>query len=188
MNPNPASLSAPAKLSHVALRTNNIRKMTEWYALMLGGEAILDTPNASFFRCGSELLAIAILQIPNTSKKSAQTNGLEHFAFTFDTLEELVLMYKERKAINVLPFRAVHHGPTISMYYKDPDGNKVEMQVEVIKEVEAFLDYSSSDAMRKNPVGVEMDPEEIVKTVESGNSPSLLERPDIGERGFDHIK
>lgn len=155
---------------------------------MLGGEAILDTPNASFFRCGPEFLALAILQIPNTAEKNAQMNGLEHFAFTFETLEDLVVMYKERKAVNVLPFRAVHHGPTVSVYYKDPDGNKVEMQVEVIKELGALLAYSRSDAMRTNPVGVEMDPEEIVAIVEAGNGASLMKRPDVGERGFDHIK
>lgn len=183
-----APVIRPAKLSHLGLRTNNLEAMAKWYHQMLAGEIIYENSDVAFVKCDEEFIRLALFQIPNTINKNAQSNGLEHFAFSFDTLGDLCNMYKERKEAGFIPYRAVHHGPTISMYYYDPDGNKLEMQTEIITSVEEFNKYKDTGAIARNPVGVEMDPEEILRAFESGRGDTLIERPDIGVRGFDHIK
>lgn len=108
---------SPARLSHIAIRTNNLPAMSKWYKHMLAASATHEDANSAFLKTDEELLRVALIQIPNTAGKNAQTCGLEHFAFTFDTLADLCNMYKERKELGYIPYRAVHHGPTISMYY-----------------------------------------------------------------------
>ena len=176
----------PAKLSHVALRNSNLGPMAKFYTDLLGAQCKL-LPNVAFLRTDDELLRLAIIQIPNTANKNAQSNGLEHFAFSFDSLEDLITMYKQRKEFGILPYRVVHHGPSMSFYYYDPDGNKVELQMEFITTEEQFRAFAATGGMDKNPVGVEMKPEDIVAKVEAGEAASLVERPDIGTRGFEHI-
>ena len=43
---------------------------------------------------------------------------------------------KALKAEGIEPFWCINHGPTISMYFKDPDANRVELQVEHVVEAE----------------------------------------------------
>lgn len=179
---------SPTRLSHIALRTNNLQPMAKWYKHMLAATVTHEDPNVCFLKCDEEFLRVAIIQIPNTVDKNAKSNGLEHFAFTYDTLADLCNMYKERKALGYLPYRAVHHGPTLSMYYYDPDGNKMEMQTEIIKTTEDFNAWVATGAVVKNPVGVEMEPDDILRIYESGKGDTLMVPPEFEERGFDHIK
>lgn len=51
-------------------------------------------------------------------------------AFGFSTLEDLALVYYQRKSIGIVPLQCVDHGMTTSIYYIDPDGNQIEMQVD----------------------------------------------------------
>jgi catechol 2,3-dioxygenase-like lactoylglutathione lyase family enzyme len=178
----------PAKLWHIALRTNNLQPMTKWYRHMLAADILYEDSNVAFLRCDQELIRVAIIQLPNTADKNAQSNGLEHFAFTFETLADLCNVYKERKALGYLPYRAVHHGPTLSMYYYDPDGNKMEMQTEILTTADEFKAYIASGALARNPVGSEMEADEILRIYESGRGDTLMDPPEVEERGFEHIK
>lgn len=184
--PPSSSRLRPASLSHVALRTNNLAAMGKWYHEMLAAEIVHQDENTCFLKCDDDFLRVALFKIPNTAAKAVQTNGLEHFAFSFNSVGELVEAYKEKKGLGLLPFRAVHHGPTVSMYYHDPDGNKVEFQYEVITTVEAFEAYMATGAFDENPVGAELEPDEIVRMYESGAS--FEKRPEVGKRDLSHIK
>ena len=50
--------------------------------------------------------------------------------------------------------------PTVSMYYKDPDGNAVELQVDAYPTKELAAGFFDTDAFRQNPIGVPFVPEE----------------------------
>ena len=52
--------------------------------------------------------------------------GLHHVAFTFEAMGEFVDNYVRLRDAGIRPFFCVNHGPTTSMYYRDPDGNRVE--------------------------------------------------------------
>ena len=64
--------------------------------------------------------------------------------------------------------RQIHHGPTISLYYRDPDGNSVELQVDRYKTKEECSAYFTTDAFRKNPIGVAFDPAKLTAAYEAG--------------------
>jgi hypothetical protein len=54
------------------------------------------------------------------------------------------------------------------MYYADPDGNRVELQIDNFATVEEGEAWMHSPAFDRNPIGVEFDPDELVRKFESG--------------------
>ena len=85
--------------------------------------------------------------------------------------------YDRLKGVGVLPYWPVHHGTTLSLYYKDPDGNRLELQVDcgTVEEANAFM---AGDAFAANPIGISFDPEELLKAYRAGASPeTLIRRP-----------
>jgi len=73
-------------------------------------------------------------------------------------------------------FVCINHGPTTSLYYNDPDHNRIELQVD------NFADMTEATALMQeqfsiNPVGAEFDPEELLARLRSGADPAELVRP-----------
>ena len=72
-----------------------------------------------------------------------------------------------------MPIAPIHHGMTLSMYYADPDGNQVELQVDAMNpaEAEAFM---ASDVFAANPIGIKFDPADLVARRAGGESVESL--------------
>ena len=56
--------------------------------------------------------------------------GVDHVAYTYASLNDLLENYAQLKEKGIRPYWCVHHGITVSMYYADPDGNQMEFQVD----------------------------------------------------------
>ena len=111
----------------------------------------------------------------------------QHVAFTFNALPELLLAYRQRLAKGIKPSWCVNHGITTSIYYKDPDGNWLETQVDAM-EADAANDYMASTSFGENPIGVDFDPEELIARLKKGESEeTILKRPDIGPRNLETV-
>ena len=46
------------------------------------------------------------------------------------SVDDLIENYAQLKEKGILPYWCIHHGVTMSMYYADPDGNQMELQVD----------------------------------------------------------
>ena len=60
----------------------------------------------------------------------------------------------------------IAHGPTLSMYYADPDGNQLEFQIDLL-EPDAANEFIHSPAFAANPVGEQFDPEELARRIDA---------------------
>ena len=89
-------------------------------------------------------------------------------AFTFGSMGELLDSYVRLKEQEIRPFFCVNHGPTTSMYYADPDGNRVELQIDNFATAEEGQAWMLSPAFARNPIGVEYDPDALVARFRSG--------------------
>lgn len=116
---------SPAKLAHIVLRTNNFACMRQFYLDFLGGRIAMENPQMAFITYDDEHHRIALVNMPDISDKVRQSSGLEHVAFTFGSLKELLAAYKGRLALKepLRPVWCINHRVTTSLYYKDPDGN-----------------------------------------------------------------
>ena len=175
---------SPVKLAHVVLRTNNLKPMVEFYKSFLGAEAIYENEFLAFLTYDEEHHRIAITSVPGTKARAQQSCGLEHIAFSFDTLDDLLLAYRQRKQKGIGHFWAVNHGPTTSIYYKDPDENFLETQVDNFENAEDATDFMRSKIFSENPIGTDFDPEAFINRLDNGEDPkSMLKRLEIGPRG-----
>ncbi len=78
---------------------------------------------------------------------------------SYDDLAGLLGTYRRLKGLGILPYRPIHHGPTVSLYYRDPDGTAVELQVDAFPAKAEAARFLQTDAFRANPIGVAFDPD-----------------------------
>ncbi|KAJ3464861.1 hypothetical protein MRS44_009647 [Fusarium solani] len=173
----------PATLAHVVLRTADVEKMTKFYVQFLGGLVTYRNKMISFITFDDEHHRIALIGIPGTAPKAPDSCGLEHIAFTFSSLADLLLAYRQRKSHDIDPVWCVNHGPTTSIYYKDPDGNMLETQVDNFDTVEEATAFMTSDKFAENPIGTDFNPDDLVAAINEGVPEELLKkRKEIGPR------
>ena len=175
----------PTSLAHVVLRTSNLERSVDFYTKFLGGTVTYGNDMLSFITYDDEHHRIALIGIPETRAKDPSTCGLEHIAFTFSSLSDLLLSYRHRKARGINPVWCVNHGPTVSIYYKDPDGNMLETQVDSFDSAEDATEFMMSPQFAENPIGVDFDAEEFIAALRNGVSEATLKkRKEIGPRGM----
>lgn len=180
----------PAYMAHVVLKTPNFKAMVAFYKAFLGAHASYENEQLAFLTYDEEHHRIALVSMPflKVADSPLANAGMDHTAFTYLNLRDYVTAYKQRKARGILPAWSVNHGPTTSMYYQDPDGNKIEIQVDAFATNEETNEYIMGPEFQENSIGVDFDPEELVRRVESGeDEKEILKRPKIGPRGIDSV-
>ena len=185
---NRAKTISPARLAHVVLRTSQFQKLVDWYNTVLGMHIAFSDGNLAFMTYDEEHHRIAVLNIPDLAKQPEGAAGVHHFAFTYDSLSDLVGTYERLHQAGIQPTTCINHGPTTSMYYADPDGNQIELQVDNYDTVEDAGKFFYSPAFAQNPIGVDFDPAELARRFHSGESEKTIKmRPDSGVRGLDSL-
>lgn len=190
-------MASPTRLAHVVLFTKQVPQMRDWYVKVLDGRVVHENPSAAFVTYDDEHHRIAVTD-PDAAAKMAESlfgkseglvgaaapaasvditdeqlrhlppHGLAHIAFTYDTLEDLIDTYERLKSEAILPTTTINHGPTTSMYFADPDGNQIELQVDNFATVVEGTEFMESDAFKKNPIGVPFDADELAGRLRAG--------------------
>ena len=104
--------------------------MLDWWLDFLEGSVRHGNDFISFLSYDDEHHRIAIVNMPDLEPRSPKSEGLEHFAFTYASIDDLFGQYERMKAKGISPYWTINHGMTLSAYYRDPDGNQVETQVD----------------------------------------------------------
>jgi hypothetical protein len=93
---------------------------------------------------------------------------------------DLLSTYRRLKESGIEPVRCINHGPTTSMYYRDPDGLRVELQIDNFATSEEAHAYLTGRDFADNPIGVIYDPEQLIRDYEAGLAlDDLLRRPPL---------
>jgi len=163
----------PAKLAHFVLRSNHFAETKRWYETVLEARVQYANDMLAFLTYDEEHHRLALINMPNLPD-AGKTAGMDHVAFTYNTMGDLVHTYKRLKAAGILPVWCVNHGPTTSMYYRDPDGNRVELQIDNFASLEALNGWFHSGEFAKNPIGSTYDPDKLVEKYEQGISTEEL--------------
>ncbi|MEM9104715.1 MAG: VOC family protein [Pseudomonadota bacterium] len=168
---------APYKLAHVNYRTSRYDEMINWHKTVLEAEITLSTPILTFMTYDDEHHRVAIGHFPDLADQSLQQSGCEHTAYCYETLDDLFATYERLKGEGIEPYWCVNHGGTLSFYYFDPDRNQLELQVDAFDSVEELNDWFLQSDFAVNPVGVKVDPEELIARYRGGEDrASLLKR------------
>jgi catechol-2,3-dioxygenase len=163
------ALVKPAKFAHFVLRVADMQKSVAWYTTVLGMEVVHANPMLTFLTYDDEHHRLALVQTKFDGEMPTGAPGLDHVAYTLESLGDLLATYKRLKTADIEPVWPINHGLTTSLYYADPDGNRVEFQVENLATKEALSAYMHSAAFAANPIGVEFDPEKLLARYENGD-------------------
>ncbi|EHI10432.1 extradiol dioxygenase, type I [Mycolicibacterium thermoresistibile ATCC 19527] len=99
---------------------------------------------------------------------------MHHTAYTFGTLQELLDRYQVLKGRGIKPKVPIQHGVTTSLYYQDPDGNFVELQIDNFATPDEATAYMHGEEYAHNPVGVTFDPDLMIAALKAGEPVASL--------------
>ena len=178
--PAPTQRIAPEKFAHVVLKTANFDAMIEWYATVLQARVAFRNDFIAFLTYDDEHHRVAVLNTPGSPSPDPAAAGVHHIAYTYAGLGELLATYRRLKTRGIEPARCINHGPTTSMYYRDPDGLRVELQIDNFATMDEAHAYLTGPDFAQNPIGVIFDPEQLIRDYESGLSlDDLVRRPPL---------
>lgn len=166
-------MGADKRLAHIVLQTGQLNALRDWYLKVLDAHVVFENEMLSFMTFDEEHHRLAIAQLPQPAPRTPMTVGLSHSAYTFPDLESLLTKYTELKKGGIYPHVPVQHGPTTSLYYRDPDGNMVELQIDNMTPDEATA-YLKGDEYSCDPFGPSFDPEAMLTALQAGTPESEL--------------
>ncbi len=167
---------SPRLFAHAVFATPNFDKMIEWYGDVLNARVLSKGPMLAFMSFDQEHHRLAFINQPKLAVRDGKQAGVDHLAYSLRDTGELLNTYARLKKKGILPVWPVNHGLTTSLYYQDPDGNKVELQVDNFVSAEQLQAWFTQDEFKANPIGVTFDPEALIALYESGASQAELIR------------
>jgi catechol 2,3-dioxygenase len=174
------------RLQHLGMTTANTDAMLAWYRNVLGMDLVHRTGAATgTSKEGQGLKAawvtndetnhrLAFVELPGLVADPDRTHHkrLQHFAFEYRNLDDLLGTYVRLKQQGILPVLCTDSGAQIAFYYEDPDRNSVELNVDNYGDSWTSTEHlRNSPDFAKNPMGKYVDPDRMVAAREAGASP-----------------
>ncbi len=158
---------------HVTFKTSRLAEMVAWYGTVIGSKVNFQDSNNAWTTNDEANHRVAFLSTPGLSDdpQKVSHNGMHHSAFEYDSFDDLISSYGRLRDEGILPAFSLDHGMTISIYYRDPEGNFVELQSDVYGDWKKSSDWMrSSPDFRENPIGTFFDPEKVFQAHKGGAS------------------
>ncbi|WP_156688360.1 VOC family protein [Mycobacterium sp. Marseille-P9652] len=185
--------TVPYKLAHIVLRVSDLHRSLDWYCNLLGARVVTVGDNFAGLTYDEEHHRIGLVQVSGSVRETETFGasalvkddgeraatagadalqfsvepGLEHIAFTYYSLGDMLNTYVRLRDENVTPLIAVNHGTCTSLYYQDPDGHRIELQIDNLP-LDMAQEFIDSPEGQANVVGVILDPEELLRRYEEG--------------------
>jgi len=179
----------PAFIAHWVVKTARSAEMIDWYGHVFGARVVHEDGQIAFLTWDHESHRLALVKLPPPlrhvfplARLRRKAYGIDHLAFTFPSLEQLLLTYERLKGVGIEPVWSINHGPTTSLYYEDPEGIRLEFQVENFPTAQETADYFNSPEFADNPIGVNTDPDYLLERLRGGAREVDLLRRGAGTR------
>jgi len=122
----------PNHLGHVNIYVRNAELSQKWYEDILGLHTYDFVPGRAAFMAANreESHEVALMQVGDDAPGVQPGGvGLNHMAWRVDSLGNLEEFYTHIKEKGV-EFKVADHGISLGIYFKDPDGNGIEVYYE----------------------------------------------------------
>lgn len=143
------------KVGHVVLAVSDPEASAKWYADVLGMEIMHynDKGQMAFLSFGTQHHDIAVVKGPENAKLGSM--GISHTAMQIEGgLDELKELYQKIKGKGVEIDFTTDHGLSQSVYFFDPDGNRLEIYCETMT-VEEGIDFMRAGRAGRAPLELE---------------------------------
>jgi catechol 2,3-dioxygenase len=173
------------RFHHTTFTTLHLDEMVEWYSKVAGLTPVYHGESAAWLTNDEANHRIAFLSPPGLKLPidKPHTIGLHHTAFEYADFELWINNYVRLRNSGILPFLTLDHGMTMSLYYADPEGNGVEIQVDTFGDWSTSKEWmSASLEFASDQLGAYFDPEKLVAAHEAGLTfAEIHERTRAGE-------
>ena len=88
---------------------------------------------AVFLSFGEQHHELALFQLATGDTPAATQPGLHHTAWQLGSFEELQAAYRELRELGIHVESTIEHNVTRSVYFPDPDGNRVELYCDMFE-------------------------------------------------------
>lgn len=109
-------MAKPSKFAHVVYSTRRFEEMVDWYRAVFEATVAYQNPAFAFLTYDDEhhRFAFANLSLlsPNGAAETRGKEGINHVAYTYASLGDLLATYERLKEMCVLPYWRIHHGIT----------------------------------------------------------------------------
>ena len=161
-------MNTEKQLAHIVLQTGQLPVLRDWYLEVLDAHVVYENEFLSFMTFDEEHHRLGIVQLPQPDGRTPMTVGLAHSAYTFPSLESLLTKYEDLKKADIQAHVPVQHGPTTSLYYRDPDDNTVELQIDNFTTLEEATEYMRGEEFHADPFGPSFDPDAMLAALRAG--------------------
>lgn len=122
------------KLGHVVLKVRDAQASKAFYSRVLGLQVAHEDRQrgAVFLSFGTEHHDLALFQLATGDAPEATQPGLHHTAWQLESFEALQDAYRELGRLGIAVESTVEHNVTRSVYFHDPDGNRVELYCDMV--------------------------------------------------------
>jgi catechol 2,3-dioxygenase len=161
------------KFHHVNLKTTRLQEMIDFYSALVGAEVLFQYELGAWLSNDIANHRIALLAFPNFVEDPEKDTrvGMHHLAFEYGSFEDLNASYLRLKEAGIAPAFCLDHGMTFSYYYRDPDGNHIELQVDNFGDWSKSSEWMrSSSEFREDPLGKFVDPDRVADAFAAGES------------------
>ncbi len=156
---------------HVTIKTSHLQAMVDWYVTVIGAKVNFQDANNAWTTNDDANHRVAFLSVPGLEDDPDKTshNGMHHSAFEYASFGDLMSSFERLRKEGILPAFCLDHGLTISLYYKDPEGNFVELQSDNFGDWGRSSEFMrTSQDFQSNPIGTFFDPAKVSQALESG--------------------
>ena len=114
-----------ARIRHLAILTENVEKLVNFYTKSFGLEIVEGEGTATYLSDGHLNLAIIPIGPEREIEGSQLKEGINHFGFEVDNIEDLVPVCKELGASKQIRKRPPNRETEYRLH--DPDGNPINL-------------------------------------------------------------
>lgn len=176
--PRPRPIRVP-KLHHATFMTMEIDPMVAFYEAVCGLQPVFYSEHAAWLTNDEANHRIALLRIPGTKPPTDKPHraGLHHTAFEYEDFDAWLDNYVRLRESGIEPTYCMDHGMTMSMYYADPDGNGIEIQVDNFSDWGKSTEWMwASREFAEDQLGPQFDPDRLVTARATGAAPDDIHR------------
>jgi catechol 2,3-dioxygenase len=158
-------------LHHVTIKTSHLDDMIKWYALVVGAKVQFRYGAGAWMTNDDANHRMAFLTVPGLTDDAEKNrhNGMHHCAFEYGSFADLMTSFDRLRKAGIEPAFCLDHGMTISLYYRDPEGNFVELQVDSFSDWKLSAEWMrTSPDFAADPIGTFFDPARVYEKFRSG--------------------
>jgi catechol 2,3-dioxygenase len=124
------------KLGHIVLKVRDAQKSKEFYTRALGLKVAHEDRErgAVFLSFGIQHHDLALFQLATGETPQPHQPGLHHTAWQVGSFAELQAAHRELRELGIPVESTIEHNVTRSVYFHDPDGNRVELYCDMVED------------------------------------------------------